>query len=145
MQWFRNLIGCLGDKMEIHVAYAKETPVAAMLTLRYKQAMVYKYGCSDRRFDALGGMQLLFWRAIQQGSRDGMLDFDLGRTDADNEGLLAFKDRLGAHREPLAYLEFPRRRQAIGERSSAIRSYVCSYAPDLVLAATGKLLYRYMG
>ena len=145
LQWFRNLIAAFGEKLEMHVAYAKETAVAAMLTLRYKQTLVYKYGCSDKRFSASGGMQLLFWNAIQQASQSGLVEFDLGRTELVNDGLVTFKDRLGAKREPLAYFEFPMRNRAqAGERSAAIRARLCSHAPDAVLAATGKLLYRYM-
>ena len=45
--WFRNLITCLGDKVKIRVASKDGCPVASMLTLRHKQVLVYKYGCSD--------------------------------------------------------------------------------------------------
>ena len=77
-RWFRNLIDCFGDALQIRVAYKDRQPVASILTLRHKDTLVYKYGCSDERFNNLGGTQLLFWRAIQEAKRDGLRVFDLG-------------------------------------------------------------------
>ena len=42
--WFRNLIDCFGDALQIRVAYQAKRPVAAILTLRHKDTLVYKYG-----------------------------------------------------------------------------------------------------
>src|ERR1035438_10258989 len=44
--WFRNILACLGDKAKIRVAFQGVHPIAGILTLRYKHALVYKYGCS---------------------------------------------------------------------------------------------------
>lgn len=146
IQWFRNMIECLGDKLTIRLAYRKRRAIAGILTLRYRQTMVYKYGCSDRQCNAFGGVQLLLWSAIQEASRAGLLEFDMGRTEVDNRGLLAFKDRWGAVRQPLTYLEFPSRRHyGLLARRGGIRRYLCSHAPDAVLVTAGRLLYRYMG
>jgi len=146
IQWFRNLIDCLGYSLTIRVAYLKSRAIAAILTLRYKQTMVYKYGCSDRQSNLSGGVQLLLWSAIREASRLGLVEFDMGRTEADNPGLLAFKDRWGAARQPLSYLELPSpQRSPFAGRRAGIRSYLCAHAPDAVLVTTGRLLYRYMG
>ncbi len=99
--WFRNLIACLGEKAKIRVASKDGQPIASILTLRYKNVLVYKYGCSDHRFSNLGGMQFLFWNAIQEAKREQLSEFDIGRSDRDNPGLFAFKDRWGAVRTEL--------------------------------------------
>ena len=146
IQWFRNLIACLGSKAKIHNAYFKGRAIASVLMLRYKQTLVYKYGCSDRSLNIVGGMQLLLWKAIQEASRDGLFELDMGRTELDNAGLVAFKDHWGTTREPLTYWEFPpQRRSSFTTRNAGIRKYVCSHAPDSLLAATGRVLYRHMG
>src|SRR5579863_2262397 len=90
--WFRNLGLCLGERIKIRVASFKGRDVASILTLTYKNTMVYKYGCSDARFHNLGGMAFLFWRAIQDAKSRGIEEFDMGRSDCDNSGLISFKE-----------------------------------------------------
>src|SRR5262249_27737023 len=94
--WFCNLRDCLGDAFKIHVASKNHLPIASILTLRHKDTLVYKYGCSDARFHAMGAMPLLFWQAIEGGKALGLGKFDLGRSDVDDQGLITFKNHLGA-------------------------------------------------
>jgi lipid II:glycine glycyltransferase (peptidoglycan interpeptide bridge formation enzyme) len=88
----------MGDQLKIWVASDQGVPVASILTLRFKRMLMYKYGCADPRFFGLGVMQMLLWQAIKQGKESGLLELDLGRSDCNSEGLIAFKDRLGATR-----------------------------------------------
>jgi Acetyltransferase (GNAT) domain len=89
---------------KIRVASKDGWPIASILTLSWKDVMVYKYGCSDERFHSLGGMHLPFWTVIQEAKVDGCRDFDFGRSGCDNLGLITFKDHWGASRSELAYL-----------------------------------------
>lgn len=59
-RWFKNLVACMGDKVRIRLARKDNVPVAAMLTLRHRSCLVYKYGCSDNRFHNMGCMPFLF-------------------------------------------------------------------------------------
>jgi Acetyltransferase (GNAT) domain len=52
--WFRTLIRTFGDKLKIRVASKDGLPIASILTFSYKKSMVYKYGCSDVRFQHYG-------------------------------------------------------------------------------------------
>src|SRR5271157_4759959 len=126
--WFQNLIACLGERVKIRVASKNGQPVASIFTIRYKRALVYKYGCADQRFNNLGGTQLLLWNAIQEAKRDQLSEFDMGRSDCDNPGLVAFKDRWGAARTELAYFRYPARHsQRVAEaRQARISKYVWS-------------------
>jgi hypothetical protein len=146
-RWFQNLIACLGDSVKIRVASKNGRPVASILTLRYKQTLVYKYGCSDDRFNNLGGTQLLIWKAIQEAKNDQLHEFDMGRSDDNQPGLIAFKDRWGAARSTMFYLRYPLPRpQIIGATLPGnLAKYVLAHAPDSLLAATGSMLYKYMG
>src|SRR5207237_798989 len=80
----------------IRVVRKEGRPIASILTLQYKKKLVYKYGCSDARFHDLGGMAFLFWQAIQQAKNSDLEEFDLGRSDCGNQGLIDFKNHLGA-------------------------------------------------
>ena len=146
--WFQNLAACMGEKLKIRLASKNGKPIASILTLQHRQTLVYKYGCSDKAFSNLGGMPMLFWRAIQDAKAQGLLEFDLGRSDWENEGLIRFKDRLGAKRSTLTYWRYPASAAAQATRSSwklraAKRVFSC--LPSAFMPAAGKLLYRHMG
>jgi hypothetical protein len=145
MAWFRKLTEEFGKDLKIRVASSGERSVASILTLTHKKVMTYKYGCSDAAFNKLGGMALLFWKAIQEAKALGFEELDLGRSDSDNLGLIAFKDHWGAASSSLTYWKYP----AQGAPSSWIHNRfirrAAAAAPNIVLKAAGKLLYRHIG
>lgn len=145
--WFRNLIDCLGPRLKIRVASKDDTPIASIITLSFKGVVTYKYGCSDASFNPLGGTTLLFWRTIQDAKAEGASDFDLGRSDYETPGLIAFKDHWGAARFPLTYHRCPATPERLSARRplGTIAKSLIAKAPDPVLAALGDLLYRHVG
>ena len=146
-EWFRNLVDCLGGGLTLHVARKGGAAIAAILTLSFKKTMVYKYGGSDAAHHSLGAMPFLFWRAIQEAVSRGVEVLDLGRSDLDQPGLIAFKDHFGAARRDLAYSRMPAR--ADGARMSGPWSrgahWAARHVPDAVLDFTGRVLYRHLG
>jgi hypothetical protein len=145
--WFTTLVDCLGDRLKIRLASKDGKPVAGILTLSYKNSIVYKYGCSDDRFHNLGGMFLLFWKTIEEAKELGAHELDLGRSDIDNPGLVTFKDRLGTARSTLVYYQYPGSpSESFTERwELQFAKRVFTRLPDGVLKAVGKLLYRHIG
>lgn len=147
IRWFRNLIGCFGGNLTIRVASKDTRPIASILTLQHKSTLVYKYGCSDEEFHNLGGMPLLFWQAMQSAKDCGITEFDLGRSDLDNPGLVAFKEHLGAKRSELCYFRIGKNAIPRAEADWKIRTMlsVFSYAPTPLMKIAGNFLYRYVG
>ncbi|MFO7693218.1 MAG: GNAT family N-acetyltransferase [Vicinamibacterales bacterium] len=155
MAWFRNLIGCIpstrfarsGQGATIHVASKDGRPVAGILTLTFKQSMVYKYGGSDAAYHPLGGMPFLFWRAIQAAKALGVEELDLGRSDLDQPGLVAFKEHLGGVRSELTYYTRPEIRAGAGRRDpfDRLAREAIRYLPDAVLDLSGRFLYKHLG
>ncbi len=147
LAWFRNVLRSLGAGGLIRVASKDGQPVASMITMQFKEVLVYKYGCSDSRFNNLGGNSLLFWKAIQDAKSAGHQKFDLGRSETDNPGLISFKENWGATSIPLHYYRQPAQQPApliSGWRGRFAKS-VFSIMPNSVLSATGRLLYRHIG
>jgi hypothetical protein len=144
--WFSNLVKCVGDGIEIRLARKDGTAIAAMLTLRHRSTVIYKYGCSDEKFHNLGAMPFLFWRLIEESKASGAKEIDFGRADLDNHSLVVFKDRFGTSRRLLTYHRYPRpeRREAIEIDWQAIRKLFC-ILPDSVFSTAGRVLYRHMG
>jgi CelD/BcsL family acetyltransferase involved in cellulose biosynthesis len=144
--WFANLLAAMGENAEVRVARKGKLPIAAMIVLRHRATTVYKYGCSDERYHALGAMPFLFWKLIEDAKHRGMTEIDLGRSDMDNEGLAIFKDRLGATRRTLTYHRYsrvPDKPSAQGWKSH-IQSAV-GIVPDSLLKAAGTFFYRHLG
>jgi CelD/BcsL family acetyltransferase involved in cellulose biosynthesis len=146
LAWFRNLVECFGDRLVMRVASVDNRAIAGILTLRHKQTMVYKYGCSDARFHNLGGMPLLFWQTIQEAKSENLQELDLGRSEPDNAGLIRFKDHLGAEKTTLQYWRLSREFRDGREflQSQFVRTCL-AHLPDNLLQLAGRLLYKHAG
>jgi hypothetical protein len=145
-KWFSNLLGCFGSELTVWVASKQEIPVASIITIRFKNSLVYKYGGSDDRFFQFGGMQWLLWRAIMDAKQRGLTELDLGRSDVRDKGLSVFKDRLGATSSCLTYFRYPvdPSRVAVA-RGMSWPEKLGPYIPDGLITFGGRLLYRHFG
>ena len=147
LAWFRNLVDCLGDRVSIRVVSRDGQPVAAILTLVHGRRIVYKYGGSDARLHPLGGVPFVFWKTIEDAKRMDLDELDLGRSDLDNPGLVAFKEHLGASRSTLTYWRGP---GTAGSASAAawqmaLAKRVFARLPPGLRRAAGAYLYPHLG
>ena len=144
--WFKNLVECMGDNIQIRLATKDGIPIAAMMTLRHRSSVIYKYGCSDERLHNLGAMPFLFWRLIEESKASGADKIDFGRSDLSQESLIIFKDKFGSTRKELNYYRYPgeakSKSAAWGERK--IRQFF-SILPDSISSIAGRLVYRHIG
>ena len=150
--WFANLVDSFAGALKIRVAYRQGIPIAAMITLRHKDTLVYKYGCSDARFHNMGSMHLLYWKAIQDAKACGLRRFDLGRTDADQQGLITFKSRWGATQSVVTYSRYSLSAQAAhvfdlsaAKWKSRVAKSLLSNLPLEALSVIGRVFYRHIG
>jgi len=145
--WFRNVLDCLGENAKLRVASKDGRPIAAIFTLHYKRAAVYKYGCSDARWHSLGGMPLVLWRAIEDAKASGAAEFDFGRSDLGNRGLITFKEKFGAQPSRLAYKKFPNPSERFAGAQWADRTMKRVFAamPEKLQVLAGKIIYPHIG
>jgi hypothetical protein len=144
-RWFKALADFLGDKLTLRVASKDGVPIASVLTLRHRSTTTYKYGCSDAKFHHLGGMPYLFWRTIVEEKESGAEILDLGRSDWDTHGLIAFKDRLGATRSTLNYCRAESSTGSLQTSLQVAASRLSVRLPRPLLATAGRLLYKHFG
>jgi CelD/BcsL family acetyltransferase involved in cellulose biosynthesis len=150
-KWFVNLMDCFGDALKIRAAFRGERAIAAMLTIRYKGTLTYKYGCSDTAFNHMGGMHMLFWNAIQEAKSSGLRALDFGRSNADQAGLITFKNRWGATQSTLAYSRYGAAEGATHLfdlysskwKSRAVKSVLKHVSPS-VLPFIGQIVYQHI-
>jgi hypothetical protein len=146
-KWFQNVVQYMGECLQIRTAYKNDIPIASILTLRFRNTVYYKYGCSNTQFNHLGATPFLLWRAIWGAKSNGATEFDLGRTEMDNAGLIAFKNKWAPEPQTLTYWKFP------GSLADSVRfdwkvkvlKGVFSLMPSRLLTATGRFLYPHIG
>jgi len=145
--WFANLILHQGKALEIRLAYKDKIPISAILNLKYKDIVYYKYGCSNYDYSKFGATPWLFWRAIVEAKAMGATKFDLGRTEEQNAGLIVFKNHWVPEPSQLLYWKFPGNPSldSIDGWKLTWAKRVFSKMPKRLLKVTGKLLYRHIG
>ena len=116
--------------------------------MRFRDIVYYKYGCSDERFNRFGAMPWLLWNAIAAAKSSGASEFDMGRTEKNNAGLLAFKNHWVRQPRKLVYWRFPESSHSFDmadgwKMKMAKRAF--SHMPGGLLTISGKLLYRHIG
>jgi hypothetical protein len=147
--WFHNLVDSMKETLDVRVAYHGQFPIAAILTLRFRNTVYYKYGCSDARFNHLAGMPFLLWKTIEESKMSGAEVFDLGRSDTDDEGkgLVSFKNHWVQRATNLVYWRYPvpqtRGSKTIQRLNKAKR--LVGYMPRSLLVVTGRLINRHIG
>jgi hypothetical protein len=92
-------------------------------------------------------MAFLFWKTIQEAKDKGLEELDLGRSDNDNLGLIAFKEHWGAAGAVLSYWKYPPPKPAVPRSAwkTSLTRRLIRVAPDSALEAVGTLLYRHIG
>ena len=146
--WFRNVVSNVGDDAKIRLARTRNGQLAGgILTLAYKDKMLFKYGASDARFHNLGTMPFLLWQAIQDAKAMGASVFDFGRSDFEHHGLIRFKDHFGTEQTPLMHKLFPADSSQPGPHNWKMRaaSKVFRMLPDSALVLAGRLIYPHIG
>jgi len=147
MLWFRNLAHYLDDNIKFHIAFKNDSPIASIVTTSYKSTECHKYGCSDVKFSNLGGTQFLLWQAIRDARSRGALEFDQGRSDKENKGLIRFKERWGGQRNDIVYHRLPAP-ETLGDEDgwkAKLAKQAFSHMPDRLLGFAGSLLYKHVG
>jgi hypothetical protein len=144
--WFKNVIECMGPNAEIRVARKADKPIAAILTLRHRGTIVYKFGCSDHAYHHLAGMPFLFWRLVEESRSENREAIDFGRSDTDNPGLVKFKDRFGTIRRKLHYFRYAEQeREKLAPRLAlSLTRLLFSALPDALSSRAGGLVYRHI-
>jgi CelD/BcsL family acetyltransferase involved in cellulose biosynthesis len=146
--WFQNVVGRLGERAKIRIATTKSGELAgAVLSLRYKDSMVFKYGASDARFHHLGTMAILLWQAIEEAKNTGARQFDFGRSEIENTGLIHFKNHFGAKPSVLVHKVFPHTSWAAGADGWGLKyaKKAFSIMPEKALILAGQLIYPHIG
>jgi len=145
--WFRNLIDCMGENLQISVARKDNLSIAGILRLQHGSTVVYKYGCTDEKYHYVGAMPFLFWKLIEASKKLGATEIDFGRSDLTNQGLIKFKNRFGTTQNQITYFRYPRaeNRKLIPRWAVRALGPIWLSLPPAVMPTIGGVIYKHLG
>ena len=131
------------------MARHKKKAIAGALFLLSGGKAIFKYGASDRRYQALRANNLVFRDAIRLLCRKGARTLSFGRTDFGHEGLRQFKLSWGTTETRVQYVKCDvRSKSYLGgtpTRQSTSWKRTMSMLPIPVLRIIGNVAYRHVG
>ncbi len=136
------------DMGMVALAEYKGKLIAGAVYVYFMDQTTYKYGASDSRYQHLRSNNLIMWEAIRWCRMNGVKHFSFGRTEADNKGLLQFKEGWGARESAIYYYRYDMRQKAFVKYDHPIHgshNRIFRNMPMPVLKLAGKVLYRHMG
>ncbi len=132
------------------LAFEGARVIGGTFYLVWKDTCYYKFNASDLDSLALRPNNILLWQGILEAKERGLRLLDLGRSKAEQDGLIAFKAGFGAFEEDLcAITYYP---DALGNGPQAEARHLLSElthllvresVPDDVTEEAGALLYRF--
>ena len=121
--------------------------IASSIFFHFGTNAIFKYGASDTGYLSHRPNNLVMWEAVKWYKGRGARSLSLGRTEADNHGLLRFKRSWGASESALKYYRYDLERGAFSR--SPLRGdhprKLFSLAPVGILRLLGRLFYKHVG
>jgi len=131
------------------LARHKGSAVAGAVFLHFAGKAIYKYGASDRRYQALRPNSLVFRDGIRDLCGKGVRTLSFGRTDLHHDGLRQFKLSWGAVERTLQYARFDVTTKEYlstkKHRATIPWGNTMSKLPLPVLRMIGRVAYRHLG
>ena len=123
-------------------------PIAAAIFFRFGKNAIFKYGASDKRFQALRANNLVMWQGIQFLARNGAEKLHFGRTEQENEGLRRFKLSWNTQEETINYFRVdPSGRQSLAparSHDSGFHKKVFGRLPLIFNRLAGSMIYPHL-
>lgn len=135
--------------MQLWLAEYEGIVIASAVTFASGTTLRWAYNASDANYLFLAPNHLLIWTAMSWAAAHGYTIFNIGRTACDNPGLMEFKRRLGADKEPLPYYYYPQVAGLAATSESSLKYRLLTTCwRQLPLSITGPLggiLHKHLG
>ncbi len=102
-KFFRRLVDEFAKDCLVEVVYHQDTPVAGVMSFRFRDQILPYYAGIDNRFSRMNPSNYLYFALMEHAVGLGLRIFDFGRTRRDNAGGCQFKINQGFQPEPLSY------------------------------------------
>jgi hypothetical protein len=108
---------------------------------------IFKFGASERRYQALRANNLLMWEAIRWYSRNGFRNISFGRTDPENEGLRNFKREWGSDETKIINIKYDVKNSLYRNKRKwtyGLHNKIFHHLPIGVSKMISGMIYKYM-
>lgn len=105
-RFFEHLIEEYGRRCLVQVVFHERRPVAGVLSLRFRDAMLPYFAGIDARYSGTNASNFLYFKLMERAIEYRATTFDFGRTRKDNFGGCKFKQHHGFVPEDLSYAYF---------------------------------------
>jgi hypothetical protein len=136
----------LPGKGRIYLAQAKKQIIAGAIYFDFGDQIIYKYGASDERYQSLRANNLIMWKAMEYGCRQGYKHFDFGKTEPGNEGLRRYKMSWGAEEQTIHYHKYHIAKQRFIVEMTKEQHWttrIFAGMPTALLKVIGRVLYAH--
>lgn len=101
-RWFEALCRTFPDATEVSLVHGPDGPVAALLSLFWRDTVLPYYGGALDAARPLHAYDHMYWSLMQRAARRGLTCFDFGRSKV-GTGAYDYKTYWGFEPQPLAY------------------------------------------
>lgn len=122
--------------------------IAGAVFFHFGDTAIFKYGASNKKFQALRANNLVMGEGIRWFCGNGFRSLSLGRTEPENKGLQQFKTGWGTDEKTLCYYRIDVKSMEFITNQAKVNSFtnkLFNGMPSPVLKLAGSLLYRHMG
>lgn len=129
------------------LALSGNRPVAAAVFFHQGAKAIFKFGASDREFQALRPNNLAMWHGMRFLASHGIKHVHLGRTSLHNEGLRRFKLGWGATENLIEYAKYSPAANTwltSADRVAGFHNAVFSRLPLAINRLMGSLIYPHL-
>lgn len=150
LRFFRNLWEALCPLGMLSVFVAREggQAIAAVVQLKFKDTVYYKFAASDSRYLGMRPNHLIIWNMIERGVEEGFSYLDFGRTYPGDIGLMQWKSRWGTEQKSLAYIHpfgtGKSRFSLEGNKANLFINALLRKMPCFAVKLSGQIFYRYL-
>lgn len=148
-RFFKNIYQYLIDQKKGFVCLStyENKPVSGVFFLHFNRKAFYKYGASDKRFLHLRPNNLSMWHALKECLKDNIEFIDLGRSEAQHQGLIQYKRGWNAKEEKINYYKYNIKENNFLSKKPNLyfSNKIFKHFPVSLLKAIGSILYRHVG
>lgn len=128
--------------------YYKNKMIAGAIFFLFNQKAIFKFGASDLAYQILRPNNLIMWEAISWLKSTQINLLNLGRTAAQDTGLLSYKRAFSGRESKLIYYRYYFSKKAIMERKlyqhNNLLNQIASKLPSGILKIIGNISYRHL-
>jgi hypothetical protein len=131
----------------IPIIYKGNEPIASGFVLNFKDTFYLEYTASEKKYFHLYPYHKLFWEVIILAQNNGASKVDFGRTSADNQNLITFKEKWNTKKKSIHHYFLPKIDLLHSNKKLllGVIENINRVLPKKIIEFEGRIIYRHLG